>query len=291
MAETKDYNPKTASVTDVYMVDDDGHDRWFIPSLAPEASMAKQLAQCQALSPHGEGRDEDPDDPLVLTKGGYVTGNLMMGQTCVGHTATVSGGAKPYVYKMQRQFALTSDQAASWTDIGANITTETGQITWDNTQNDGGRYWRIMSVITDDDGAFITNLGDTLGPVQAVNAQMYGPDPSTESLASGSVTRPKWNGFGEYNLSFSMEIADEASSFTALPVNIDHAETINGMYPNAGLANLKWEVTSPGWIQLIVSRSPIASGTQTFRFRGIVTDTYQSTSDEAYVDFTLNLVP
>ena len=291
----KTYNPKTASVTDIYHVDDDGHDRWFIPMLEDTetdtgpATMAQQLAQCQKLSPHGTGKDEQPDLPLVITQVGSVTGNLMMGGKMVGDVAKAKDGAKPYVVQVQKQ---TSTDATTWINNGGLVSPdENWQITWNNSQNDGGKYWRIVTTITDAEAAVLTDKSDSYGPVQVVNAGMVGPDPSEMDLNSGSTIRVKWNGYGAYNKSYTMAIADELSSFQEFNQKTNFADSINSLYPNAGLMLLEWEQIDADWIQLAVSRAPTASGTQTFRFRGTCTDTYQSTSDSAYVDFTLNLEP
>lgn len=289
----KTYNPKTASVTDIYHVDDDGHDRWFIPMLEDTetdtgpATMDQQLAQCKKLSPHGVGKDETPDLPLELTQVGSVTGNLMMGGAMVGNVAKAKNGAKPYTVTVQKQVSLDKN---TWTDRGSTETPdENWQVTWTNGQNDGGMYWRIVTVITDVDMVFITNISDAYGPVQVLDPWIYGPDPSTVSLPAGGVTRQKWNGSGAYNFSFSMEIAEESTAFTGLNVNTDYADLINSSYPDAQFFELKWEVTSPGWIQLSASRLATASVDMTFKFKGIVTDTYQSKSDEAEAILTLNL--
>ena len=48
------YRPSQREITTTYMVSKTG-DRYFIPELAPDATMAKQLAQCKAVI--GTGKD------------------------------------------------------------------------------------------------------------------------------------------------------------------------------------------------------------------------------------------
>lgn len=48
------YLPSERTLTTTYAVHTTG-DRFFIPELAPDATMAKQLAQCQAVI--GKGKD------------------------------------------------------------------------------------------------------------------------------------------------------------------------------------------------------------------------------------------
>ena len=48
------YRPSERTITTTYMVSKT-NDRYFIPERAPDASMANQLAQCQALV--GTGKD------------------------------------------------------------------------------------------------------------------------------------------------------------------------------------------------------------------------------------------
>ena len=55
------YEPSERTLTTTYFVSKTG-DRFFIPELAPDASMANQLAQCQALV--GTGKD----DAVVATE-------------------------------------------------------------------------------------------------------------------------------------------------------------------------------------------------------------------------------
>ena len=49
------YEPSKRTLTTTYAVHTTG-DRLFIPELAPDATMAKQLSQCQALV--GTGKDD-----------------------------------------------------------------------------------------------------------------------------------------------------------------------------------------------------------------------------------------
>ena len=297
----KTYNPKNSSVKDIYMVDDDGHDRWFIPMLADTktdtgmATMDQQLDQCKKLSPHGEGKDEHPDLPLAIIQDGYVTGSLMMGQDAVGYAAVFSGGAKPYTIKVQIQLSTTG--SGGWSDWGGVKTPdEVGRVIWTNTTATAGKYYRLVTTCTDAEGAILVDTQpDSYGPVQNVNAQMVSaPDPLYQDLEPGVTGEYSWQGATAYSPSYAIEIAlaDGGSAFLNLPRNTNHASYINGAYPTANLETLQWTTGgagNDGWFTLTVKRSATGGEDISFDFKGIVTDTYSTLSDTAEVTFELTL--
>ena len=290
----KTYNPKNSSVTDIYHVDDDGHDRWFIPMLQDTktdtgmATMEQQLDQCKKLSPHGVGKDEHPDDPLAIVQDGYISGSLRLGQSAVGYAAVFSGGAKPYTISVQVQISNTG--TGGWSDFGTPYTPdEDGKFVWTNTVATSGKYYRTVTTCTDKDSTVLVDTQAVAdGPVVAPDSSFIETPPTPTDQSVGARETYVWLGDGEYTVTMEAAYMNAAGAWVEMTDKEDYAATLNGEFPNLALSSLVANMNSGNLSNVVASAGAGISVGESLQLKGQVTDTYSSLDDTTNQGMVIN---
>ena len=284
----KTYNPKNSSVTDVYHVDDDGHDRWFIPMLAPDAPMDEQLAQCKKLSPHGEGKDEIPDLPLATVNNGTITGSLLLGQSVVGNAATFKDGAKPYTITAQFFQATTAD--GTYSAVGsATAPNGDGQIIRTNATSNSGKYYKLKTIVTDAEDATLTVWNDTpFGAITSPDAAFIDTPPTPADQSVGSRETYVWLGQGNYNVTMQAAYMNAAGAWVEMNDKEEYAGTLNTEFPNLGLSSLIANMNGSNLSIVVASAGAGISVGESLQLKGQCTDTYSSLDDTVNQGMVIN---
>ena len=289
----KQYDPKTAVVVDKYMTEHPGHDRWFIPSLAPEAIMEKQLAQCKLLSPHGVGQDVNPDAPLVVLNDGSITGRLLMGDTLTGNAGEATGGLKPYSYSCQWLTSYASSNSP-WTPTGDNGVPVNGKVYHTILDTEMSKYFRLDTTITDANGDKVVTNSPTWGPVQTVYP-VINPFTTPVDLLPGFATAYDIFGVVAYSASWRVSYKDATDVWREMPENTSYVNVLNNEYPNLNLSTCSWaELDRPTGsdvqARLTIGTEFTSAGGITIPFKFELDDTYQSQNARATAELVVNFV-
>ena len=274
MAETKDYNPKTANIVCQYQVVND-NDRLFIPMLydttldTGPTTMVEQLAQCKRLSPHGTSKDVQPDGPLEFYQSGSINGKLEFGKTLTAQPGKAKGGEPEYVYTYQWQKGPSG--TGPWSAIsGANTTTYVIKTA------DVDAYFMFETTVTDSLSTKATTVtAQSWGPVADVYASVFGPE-TPVNLYTGHTTAYSWSGSATYNLGFTCVYKDSGGVYRTMVEDTDYAAIINAdRTDGTDLVTCKWKRSDHENMYVTVEADFTQSpGVAPLELEGCATDTY-----------------
>ena len=104
----------------------------------------------------------DPWDDLVWVNKSSTAGSTVLGSVLTGTPGTTTGGPPPVVVVSQWQRSDTTSNFVGftpWTELGSD------PVTYTTTVDDNGKYVRLATKATDDDGAVYYGSGNSVGPM------------------------------------------------------------------------------------------------------------------------------